>query len=244
MGWKMPYNMNKDILAKLAFLRKFTQNKCAEDNNMNSKNTNDQVSLKEYNNTIREMINHENEIRNQRTNWFLVIQGFLIAGICDSSCTDMLLKYIIVFVGAITSISFWHAAWRSTLATTYALSWWEVNKGKESEGNLPPVSLIAKNILDAKKRKLIDKGTDIFAEMKQRLNWVADSGIQIRNKLDWLLPYRFLPSIFFLFWIVYGIVIKFSNIEDVSIPKEISTSTIYKIQSDSTTFYNTFIENM
>ena len=31
MGWKMPYNMNKDILAKLAFLRKFTQNKCAED---------------------------------------------------------------------------------------------------------------------------------------------------------------------------------------------------------------------
>ena len=49
---------------------------------------------------------------------------------------------------------------------------------------------------------------------------------------------------FFLFWIVYGIVIKFSNTEDVSIPKEISTSTIYKIQSDSTTFYNTFIENM
>ena len=31
-------------------------------------------SVENYNNTIREMIKHENEIRNQRTNWFLVIQ--------------------------------------------------------------------------------------------------------------------------------------------------------------------------
>lgn len=57
---------------------------------MNSKNTNDQVSLKEYNNTIREMIKHEDEVRNQRTNWFLIIQGFLIAGLCD--CHPMLIQ--------------------------------------------------------------------------------------------------------------------------------------------------------
>lgn len=192
-----------------------------------------------YAETIRQMIKNEDEVRNQRTNWFLVIQGFLIAGICNSSCTDTLLKIIIVCVGGITSISFYHAAWRSTLATTYVLSWWKINKGKESEENLPPVSLITKDVLDAEKRENIDKGENIFNEMKKQLDWVSGCGIQIRNKLDWLLPYRFLPFIFFLFWIIYGIVINFSKTEDGSIPKEIST--IYKIQSDSTIFYNTFL---
>ena len=32
-----------------------------------------ETPVEKYNNTIREMIKHENEIRNQRTNLFLVI---------------------------------------------------------------------------------------------------------------------------------------------------------------------------
>lgn len=38
---------------------------------------------KSYHNIIRQMITNENEIRNQRTNWFLVIQVFLVAGCCE-----------------------------------------------------------------------------------------------------------------------------------------------------------------
>ena len=41
------------------------------------------IKNENYTETIRQMIKHEDEVRNQRTNWFLVIQGFLIAGICQ-----------------------------------------------------------------------------------------------------------------------------------------------------------------
>ena len=163
-----------------------------------SKDTNEN-----YAETIRQMIKNEDEVRNQRTNWFLVIQGFLIAGICDSSCTDIVLKFFISIIGFITSISFWHAAWRSTLATTYALSWWKVNKGKESEENLPPVSLITKDILDVNKEgnEYFDKEiyNTMCSEMDKCTKWKADT----RNGLDCLLPYRLLPYVFFFFWIIY-----------------------------------------
>lgn len=36
----------------------------------------DEEMQKSYHNVIRQMITNENEIRNQRTNWFLVIQCF------------------------------------------------------------------------------------------------------------------------------------------------------------------------
>ena len=56
-------------------------------NNGNVNNETDQAideeMQKSYHNVIRQMITNENEIRNQRTNWFLVIQGFLVAGCCE-----------------------------------------------------------------------------------------------------------------------------------------------------------------
>lgn len=38
----------------------------------------DKKEIKEYNDFIRRMLEHEDMIRSQRTNWFLVIQGLLI----------------------------------------------------------------------------------------------------------------------------------------------------------------------
>jgi len=113
---------------------------------MSRKSTDECVSMKEYNNTIREMINHENEIRNQRTNWFLVIQGFLIAGICQLKCDDSNIQIMISIIGIFTSLSFCHAAWRSMLAVTYAINCWEY-KTKATD-KYPPVSLITKEILN------------------------------------------------------------------------------------------------
>lgn len=154
----------------------------------------------EYRDAIREMIKDENEIRNQRTNWFLVIQGFLIAGVCQLPDSIFLLKIFISLVGIVTAVSFWQAAWRSTLATTYALCWWKTIKKKKNE-TIPPVSLITRDILEKKRddslpnERIYDR---MMEEMDKWTKWRAGS----RNKLDWLLPYKLLPYVFFLFWTV------------------------------------------
>lgn len=41
----------------------------------------DKKEIKEYNDSIRRMLEHEDGVRSQRTNWFLVIQGLLINAI-------------------------------------------------------------------------------------------------------------------------------------------------------------------
>ena len=159
----------------------------------------DNVSLKEYNNTIREMINHENEIRNQRTNWFLVIQGFLIAGLCQLQCNDTNIKIMISFIGIATSISFSHAAWRSERAVTFAIKCWEFqNKGKKK---YPPVSLITEEILKAKD---VESWEYKIRELMYKdkcccILWFD----KLRNRCDRLLPYSALPILFFLFWALY-----------------------------------------
>lgn len=158
----------------------------------------------EYRKTIREMIKHENEIRNQRTNWFLVIQGFLIAGICKLSC-DSYLHFLIAIVGIVSSIAFRHAAWRSTLAVSFALACWENRVSANLRTKLPPVSLITKEILDAEKSPKNDNSW----EMKiQKLMYRDKTEDELRsdkrwNKRDYLLPYRSLPVLFLIFWSLY-----------------------------------------
>ena len=56
--------------------------------------TMDEEMQKSYHNIIRQMITNENEIRNQRTNWFLVIQGFLVAGGCECMLIKVMMKYL------------------------------------------------------------------------------------------------------------------------------------------------------
>lgn len=108
----------------------------------------DDFTPKDYNIIIREMIKSETEIRSQRTNWFLVIQGFLIAGVCQFSKIT-LFHGLIILVGIVTSLSFCYAAWRSTLAVKLALTCWkEYTKGKDYS-KYPPVSLITSEILKA-----------------------------------------------------------------------------------------------
>lgn len=168
-------------------------------NNMSCNNSNDIVSLKEYNNTIREMINHENEIRNQRTNWFLVIQGFLIAGLCQLQCPNSNLEVMIIFIGIAASISFFHASWRSERAVTFAIKCWENQEGKKEK--CPPVSLITIEILKAKKSKSWEYRIQklMYKDRCCCALWMD----KLRNRCDILLPYAALPILFLLFWGVY-----------------------------------------
>ena len=163
-----------------------------------------ETPVEKYNNTIREMIKHENEIRNQRTNWFLVIQGFLIAGICQLECKNPVLQLFIAVIGAATSVSFWHAAWRSTLAMDFALACWKKFLGNEDASKYPPVSLITKEILK------VDNSTGNNPSWEAAIQKLMYSEKRcklcrdkIRNRFDRILPYRVLPVLFFVFWILF-----------------------------------------
>ena len=164
-----------------------------------------EISISEYRNIIREMIKNENEIRNQRTNWFLVIQGFFVAAICQKGIMDCNLCYLIAGIGSITSISFSHAAWRSELAVSFALACWKERFDDNQRMQLPPVSLIVKDILEVKEQPKIEN-CDWKVKIQQLMYPPKNTNVnccdRFRNKCDWMLPYRALPILFFLFWIV------------------------------------------
>lgn len=174
-----------------------------------SKDTNEN-----YSETIRQMIKHENEVRNQRTNWFLIIQGFLIAGLCDLSSNtnpnDSSLVVFIIVIGIITAISFVYAAWRSELAINYALSCWKEFLGNVPEENYPPISLIAKEILDARGYSSDSWKNRIYNRMYERKKEYRKCLDDHLNDMDYLLPYRLLPIIFLGAWLGYAIFLKCS----------------------------------
>ena len=150
------------------------------------------------------MIWHENEIRNQRTNWFLVIQGFLINGICEDF-GHPLIPFLIAIIGIIICLSFNHAAWRSTLAVSFAISCWKnrLNEANLSEKGLPPISLITKEILEVNnsngKRELWKAKIQNLMYSQESCKLCVD---KIRNSLDLILPYRLLPIVFCVFWVI------------------------------------------
>ena len=170
--------------------------------------------MRNYHNIIRQMIKNEDEVRNHRTNWFLIIQGFLIAGLCALSESGEydLLTLLISFLGILVSVSFGYAAWRSTKAVDMAIACWKLFLEENGKvlSEYPPINLITKGIISHK----IDVSDDnigeaqwnkkIFNRMYSDKNYFIDRKI---NELEFLLPYRLLPLIFFVFWIVLVIVL-------------------------------------
>ena len=169
----------------------------------------------EYREAIREMIKSENEIRNQRTNWFLVIQGFLIAGICQLENKDLYFQFLIALVGMVAALSSWYAAWRSKLAVTFALSCWKYHLRKENKKkeDYAPISLITKEILE------VDNSTGNNPSWEAEIQGLMypDKGCKlcfhkILNQYDMILPYMAFPVLFLLFWIIYIIACFISSI--------------------------------
>jgi len=169
----------------------------------------------EYREAIREMIKSENEIRNQRTNWFLVIQGFLIAGICQLENIDLCFQFLIALVGVVAALSSWYAAWRSKLAITFALNCWKYHldlKRKRKE-DYAPVSLITKEILEADN----STGNNPSWEVEIQNLMYPKKGCKLRyhkilNQYDFVLPYMTFPVLFLVFWIIYTIACFISSI--------------------------------
>jgi hypothetical protein len=59
----------------------------------------------EYISTIRDMIQHENQLSNQRLTWMWTIQGLLFASIPFTWKISLILHFVIGLVGLISSIS-------------------------------------------------------------------------------------------------------------------------------------------
>lgn len=116
--------------------------------------------LKEYNNEIRRMLQHEDNIRNQRTSWFLVIQGLLINGILlvltnkDFESKSITIA-ILLFIGTIISFSFLHAARLSYEAYREGKQYWHNIITGQNSKEYPPVCLLEEKIINLRSQNRI-----------------------------------------------------------------------------------------
>lgn len=139
----------------------------------------DERDIKEYNKIIRSMLQHEDNIRNQRTTWFLVIQGLLANAIImiyiekDLNC-QMEIISLLLFLASIVSFSFLYVAKKSARASNYGEEYWKdiLDREKKNNEDYPPICLLAKE-------KYVDKKL-------------------IMNYLDYFQPCFFLPLVFSL----------------------------------------------
>lgn len=185
---------------------------------------------KHYDEVIRNLIDKENTTRNQRTNWFLLIQGFLVAAFCDIinpedftnngnilvlhltdfiPITSICILFVICLIGLLSSISFLYAAWRSEKAMQMLLRCWDIFRleNKKSLKDYPPVIALTKPIIENERsstgnEKLdedINKWNKCIHDMMRPHLTRKDVTY---NKLEFLLPYKFIPCLFSIIWLI------------------------------------------
>ena len=170
-----------------------------------------------YHNIIREMIKREDEVRNSRNNWFITIQGLLVNAVINSLVhqKDLMLSinatYVIlisiVSLGFITSVSFLHAAWRSERSIKMALACWDLFliENTRKIQDFPPISLISKGIIDKGAKDNIIGAMD-WEKKVSKMMYKDDDCLKCcdkrRNKLDFLMPFQWMPIIFAILWFV------------------------------------------
>lgn len=128
----------------------------------------DKTEIKEYNETIRRMLEHEDEIRNQRTNWFLVIQGLLINGMLmlltnkDFKCSGIII-FVLLVIGVFVSFSFLWAAYLSSKASKEGKIYWQnyMKANHVDINDFPPICLLAREKYD-ENQNYIKRETDYF----------------------------------------------------------------------------------
>ena len=176
----------------------------------------------DYHKVIREMIKNENELRSSRNNWFVAIQSFLFTVVCEiclkdsysiccSSCNDIRkhLLVVVISAGIITSISFLFAAWRSAKAIAMAMSAWNRFLGENQQviKDYPPVCLITDSVISKTVPSIDNIGIgDWVNPMNKQMYPDGDECKKCRdkliNKFEWLMPFKFMPIIFIILWLV------------------------------------------
>ncbi len=171
----------------------------------------------DYHRIIREMIRHENEVRNSRNNWFMVIQGLLFNAFINplvhqkdllvSSNTVCIIGIVIAFIGFITSISFSYAAWRSEKSVAMALECWNIfliSNGKKIQ-DYPPITLITKSIIGKEAKDNTIGTVDWENVLNNRMSLKKRD--KKLNKIDGIMPFKFIPLVFIFLWIISGVLL-------------------------------------
>lgn len=182
--------------------------------------------LEHLDEAIRHSMEVECNIRNTRTNWFLVFQAALGGGLiqlllsnatyfCKMSGSTML-----SFIGIVISVSFIHTAWRSDRAISMLFAYWDQIRCENglNVADYYPISPINEHIISSYYSHSYEENFEDSVwehKLAQRMNLKKHrKWNKFVNKFDCLMPYKFLPKIFFVCWIIVLILIwKFS--EDV-----------------------------
>lgn len=180
--------------------------------------------LRHLDEAIRHSMEVECNIRNTRTNWFLVFQAALGGGLiqlllsnatyfCKMSGSTML-----SIIGVVISISFIHAAWRSDRAVSMLFAYWDQIRCENgmNVADYYPISPINEHIISSYYSHSYEKDfeTSVWEhKLAQRMNLKKHrKWNKFVNKYDCLMPYKFLPKVFFVCWIIVLILIsKFSD---------------------------------
>lgn len=174
-----------------------------------------------YNQIIRELIAHENRVRDDRNKWQYAIYAFMLGGYVTVFVAKNIIVYnyiiclIISIMGLLISLSFIYAAWRSSLAISMALNCWNLalERNRARIIDCPPVCLITKNIIE---QRQVSPDEDIIGAnewneiMYERLLGERDELVTCitreLNKADFLMPYKMCPAIFNILWLFIFII--------------------------------------
>lgn len=136
----------------------------------------------------------------------MAIQGLLVNAFIGSLelPKDLMVSICLVLtiIGLATSMSFLYAAWRSEKSVTMALECWNlflIDNG-ETIQDYPPISLITHGIIENKYKDNTYGAVDWERNLnnKMHLNKID----KFLNKLDCIMPFKLIPIVFILLWLL------------------------------------------
>lgn len=92
--------------------------------------------MNNYENTVREMIRHENDLMNHRISWLLTLEGLLLAalGFAWDKTDARNLIYVFCIIGGVVSASSWRVLGGADKAIIRLYIWWDANKSQGYAG--------------------------------------------------------------------------------------------------------------
>lgn len=174
----------------------------------------EEEKLRHLDEAIRHSMEIECNIRNTRTNWFLVFQAALGGGLIqlllsNATCYCKMGGIIMLsIIGLAISASFIHAAWRSDRALSMLFAYWDQVRSENGKNvaDYYPISPINEHIISSYYSHSYEENfeTSVWEhKLAQRMNLKKYRiGNKFMNKCDILMPYKFLPWMFLFCWII------------------------------------------
>ena len=179
----------------------------------------EEEKLEHLDEAIRHSMEVECDIRNTRTNWFLVFQAALGGGLIQLLLSNATYYCkmggitMLSIIGIAISVSFIYAAWRSDRAISMLFAYWDQIRSENgmNVADYYPISPINEHIISSYYSHSYEEDfeTSVWEhKLAQRMNLKKHrKWNKFVNKFDCLMPYKFLPKILFVRWIIVLILI-------------------------------------